>query len=96
MQISSANSASLSKIPISLNLSASSRAGNQKVEAVERREKPEDEYGAGGTEDFMLSSGIDPALEGKLDKLRMVQYAFGKALSINKVFEDEMLLEPVL
>jgi hypothetical protein len=96
MQVSSANSDSLSKIPMSLNLSASSRAGDQKVEAVERREKPEEEFGAGGAEDYLLSPGIDPALEGKLDKLRMVQYAFGKALSINKVFEDEMLLEPVL
>ena len=96
MQVSSASTSSLSKIPLSLNLSASNEAKERKVEAVERRDRPEDEVEADISEESLQMPEVDPAVEGKLDKLKMVQYAFAKALSINQLLEDELIFEPVL
>ncbi|MDA1275991.1 MAG: hypothetical protein O2960_18400 [Verrucomicrobia bacterium] len=92
MQVSSANTSSLSRIPLALNLSPSQ---DRKVEAVERREEPQEEIAADDSSAFQ-SSDVDPAAEGKLEKLKMIQYAFGKALSINHLLEEEMIFEPVL
>ena len=79
-----------------MNLAASDGAKDRKVEAVVRRDQPEDEVEADVSEEPLRMPEVDPAAEGKLDKLKMVQYAFGKALSVNQLLEDELIFEPVL
>lgn len=96
MQISTATTSSLSKIPLALNLSASDEARDRRVDAVKRRDQPEDEVEPDLTEERVQMPEVDQVAESKLDKLKMIQYAFGKALTINQLMEDELIFEPVL